>query len=58
MLLCYKSRPRPQTARWSALIAGIWWGGKRFAANKATEDEVSRLGRVVVERVWTEMMRK
>ena len=30
-----------QTCRWGALIAGIWWGGKRFAANKAAEDEVS-----------------
>jgi hypothetical protein len=26
--------------RWGALIAGIWWGGKRYAALKAQEDEV------------------
>jgi len=31
--------PLIKTARWSALIAGIWWGNKRFQANKATEDE-------------------
>ena len=31
-----------QTARWSALIAGIWWGNKRFAENKVVEDEVRR----------------
>jgi len=31
--------PLIKTARWGALIAGIWWGGKRFAANKAAEDE-------------------
>jgi len=31
--------PLIKTARWSALIAGIWWGGKRYAANKAAEDE-------------------
>jgi hypothetical protein len=31
--------PLIKTARWTALIVGIWWGGKRFAANKATEDE-------------------
>ena len=29
-----------QTARWSALIAGVWWGNKRFAENKVVEDEV------------------
>ena len=29
-----------QTARWSALIAGIWWGNKRFKENKVVEDEV------------------
>jgi hypothetical protein len=33
--------PLIKTARWGALIAGIWWGGKRFVANKAAEDEVS-----------------
>jgi hypothetical protein len=31
--------PLIKTCRWGALIAGIWWGGKRFAANKAVEDE-------------------
>merc|ERR550539_583588 len=35
----YAVSPLIKTARWSALIAGIWWGGKRFAANKAIEDE-------------------
>ena len=32
--------PLIKTARWSALIAGIWWGNKRFAENKVIEDEV------------------
>jgi len=31
--------PLIKTCRWGALIAGIWWGGKRFAINKAAEDE-------------------
>jgi len=31
--------PLIKTARWTALITGIWWGNKRFAANKATEDQ-------------------
>ena len=30
-----------QTGRWAALLVGIWWGNKRWHANKATEDEVS-----------------
>ena len=30
-----------QTCRWTALLVGIWWGNKRWQANKATEDEVS-----------------
>ena len=28
-----------QTCRWTALLVGIWWGNKRWQANKATEDE-------------------
>merc|ERR1712059_116470 len=31
--------PLIKTARWTALIVGIWWGGKRYAANKMAEDE-------------------
>jgi hypothetical protein len=31
--------PLIKTARWSALIVGIWWGNKRFAENKVVEDE-------------------
>ena len=31
--------PLIKTARWSALIANIWWGGMSFTANKASEDE-------------------
>ena len=27
-----------QLARWSALVAGIYWGGHRYAINKAAED--------------------
>jgi len=30
--------PLIKTARWSALIAGVWWGNKRYQANKETED--------------------
>ena len=29
----------PQTCRWTALLVGIWWGGKRWQANKVAEDE-------------------
>ena len=29
----------PQTCRWTALLVGVWWGNKRWQANKATEDE-------------------
>jgi len=32
--------PLIKTCRWGALIAGIWWGGKRYAALKAQEDEL------------------
>ena len=38
--LYFKKSSHPKTARWSALIAGIWWGNKRFAENKVIEDEV------------------
>jgi len=31
--------PLIKTCRWTALIAGIWWGGQRYVANKAIEDE-------------------
>jgi hypothetical protein len=31
--------PLIKTVRWSALIAGIWWGNKRWHENKVTEDE-------------------
>ena len=37
-----------QTCRWTALIAGIWWGGKRWHANKAAEDEVGLKQFVIV----------
>ena len=32
--------PLIKACRWTALIAGIYWGAKRYAINKATEDEV------------------
>ena len=31
--------PLIKTCRWTALLVGIWWGNKRWQANKATEDE-------------------
>jgi len=31
--------PLIKTGRWAALLVGIWWGNKRWQANKATEDE-------------------
>jgi len=31
--------PLIKTGRWGALLVGIWWGNKRWQANKATEDE-------------------
>jgi len=31
--------PLIKTCRWTALLVGIWWGNKRWHANKATEDE-------------------
>jgi len=43
--------PLIKTCRWGALIAGIWWGGKRFAANKATEDEV-RAYNAKMQPIW------
>ena len=41
--------PLIKTGRWAALLVGIWWGNKRWQANKATEDEVS----VVVYQILT-----
>ena len=31
--------PLIKTCRWGALLVGVWWGNKRWQANKATEDE-------------------
>merc|ERR1712228_711371 len=31
--------PLVKTARWTLLIAGIWWGSKRYAQLKTIEDE-------------------
>merc|ERR1712018_89167 len=31
--------PLVKTARWTLLIAGIWWGAKRYNALKIVEDE-------------------
>merc|ERR1739848_820140 len=31
--------PLVKTARWTLLIAGIWWGAKRYNALKIIEDE-------------------
>merc|ERR1712007_130043 len=31
--------PLVKTARWTLLIAGIWWGAKRYKALKIIEDE-------------------
>merc|ERR1712020_670476 len=30
--------PLVKTARWTLLIAGIWWGAKRYSALKIVED--------------------
>jgi len=32
--------PLIKTARWGLLVAGIFWGMKRYNANKATEDAI------------------
>merc|ERR1712107_842462 len=32
--------PLIKTARWGLLVAGIYWGMKRYNANKATEDAI------------------
>ncbi len=37
--------------RWGALIAGIWWGGKRYAVLKAQEDEL-RAYNAKMKPVW------
>ena len=31
--------PLVKTARWTLLIAGIWWGSKRYTQLKTIEDE-------------------
>ncbi|QQP54359.1 Uncharacterized protein FKW44_007170 [Caligus rogercresseyi] len=35
-----KVSPLVKLSRWSALTLGIYWGVKRYNANKATEDEI------------------
>jgi len=41
MALAAPLAPSPliKTCRWTALAIGVWWGNKRWHANKATEDE-------------------
>lgn len=41
-----------QTGRWAALLVGIWWGNKRWHANKATEDEVNVIIVRILDRVF------
>jgi len=43
--------PLIKFSRWTALIAGIYWGSKRFAANKAAEDEV-RAYNAKMQPIW------
>jgi F-type H+-transporting ATPase subunit e len=43
--------PLIKAGRWTALIAGIYWGTKRYNANKATEDEI-RAYNAKMQPVW------
>jgi len=43
--------PLIKACRWTALIAGIYWGAKRYAINKATEDEV-RAYNAKMQPIW------
>ncbi len=43
--------PLIKTCRWTALIVGIYWGTKRYQANKATEDEI-RAYNAKMQPIW------
>jgi len=43
--------PLIKTCRWTALIAGVYWGAQRFKANQATEDEI-RAYNAKMKPVW------
>nr|ALS04816.1 ATP synthase E chain [Pseudodiaptomus poplesia] len=43
--------PLIKTCRWTALIAGIYWGAHRYKVNKAAEDEV-RAYNAKMQPIW------